>query len=80
MRRSVLGPRTQVHNDSEVQESVLMGGVHVSKGVRLKRVIAEESAHIPDGTILGHDLDHDRQKFKVTEQGVLIVPQRAPLP
>ncbi len=80
VRRSILGPRTQVHNDSEVEESVLMGGVHVGKGVRLKRVIVEETADIPDGTILGYDLDHDRQKFKVTDQGVLIVPQRAPLP
>lgn len=80
VRRSVVGPQVEIRGGSEVEESVLMGGVYVGKEVRLRRVIVEETAHIPDGTTLGHDLDRDRQKFKVTEQGVLVVPQRPPLP
>jgi len=80
VRRSIVGPRVQIRSGSKVEQSVLMGGVYVGKGVRLRRVIVEERAHIPDGTTLGYDLDRDRQKFKVTEHGILVVPQRPPLP
>jgi glucose-1-phosphate adenylyltransferase len=80
VKRSVVGPRVEIHNGSKVEECVLMGGVHVGKGVRLRRCIAEETAYIPDGTTLGHDLEIDRRKFKVSEQGILVVPKRAPLP
>jgi len=80
VRRSIIGPRVEIHNGSVVEECVLMGGVNVGKGVDLKRCVVEESAQIPDGTVIGHDLERDRLKFKISEQGVRVIPRRAPLP
>jgi glucose-1-phosphate adenylyltransferase len=78
VRRSVIGPRVEIHNGSLVEECVIMGGVSVGKHVQLRRVIVEESTAIPDGTVLGYDLEADRRRFKVTESGIVVVPTRSP--
>ncbi|MCD6360419.1 MAG: glucose-1-phosphate adenylyltransferase, partial [Armatimonadetes bacterium] len=78
--RSIIGPRVEVHNDSVVEECVVMGGVQIGKGVRLRRCVIEESACIPDGSVVGHDDDKDRIKFKISPEGVRVIPTRAPLP
>lgn len=78
VRRSVIGPRAEIHNGSLVEECILMGGVRVGKHVQLRRVIVEESTEIPDGTVLGYDPEIDRKRFKVTESGIVVVPSRSP--
>ena len=75
-----VGVRVEVHNDSVVEECVVMGGVQIGKGVRLRRCVIEESACIPDGSVVGHDDDKDRIKFKISPEGVRVIPTRAPLP
>ncbi len=79
VQRSIIGPRVEIHNDSQVDECVVMGGCHIGKRVRLRRAIIEESTTIPDGLEIGFDLDRDRERFMVTEGGVVVVPSRAPL-
>jgi len=79
LRRCTIGPRVEVHNGSELEECVVMGEVYVGKQVRLKRAIVEEGVRIPDGTALGHDPEEDSRAFRITDEGVLIVPQYAPL-
>lgn len=76
--RSVIGPRVEVHNGSLVDECVVMGGVRIGKYARLRRAIIEESTVIPDGAVVGFDEEQDRKRFKVTEQGITVIPWRAP--
>ena len=38
-----------------------------------RRAIIEDGVHIPDGLLIGFDLDHDRRHYKVTGAGVVIV-------
>jgi glucose-1-phosphate adenylyltransferase len=78
IRRSVIGPRVEVHNASTVHECVVMGGVRIGKSVRLRRAIVEEQTVIPDGTEVGVDPAADRGRFKVTDGGVTVIPRRAP--
>ena len=78
IRRSIIGPRVEVHNGSAVDECVVMGGVRIGKYVRLRRAIVEESTEIPDGVVVGFDPGTDSRRFKVTEQGVVVIPRRAP--
>lgn len=79
VRRSVVGPRVEVHNKSELYECVVMGGVEVGKYVRLRRAIIEEKVQIPDGTAIGIDPAADRRRFKVSEGGVAVVTARSPM-
>jgi len=77
--RSVIGPRVEIHNESHVDECVIMGGCHIGKRVRLQRCVIEEQTVLPDGIEIGFDLDHDRERFTVTDNGVVVIPSRAPL-
>ena len=79
VQRSIIGPRVEVHNQSHLDECVIMGGTHIGKNVRLRRAIVEESTMIPDGIEVGFDHDQDRERFTVTENGVTVVPSRAPM-
>jgi glucose-1-phosphate adenylyltransferase len=78
VRASVVGPRVEVHNGSALDQCVVMGGVHIGKYVRLRRAIIEESTRVPDGATVGYDVEADRRRFKVTEQGVAVIPRSAP--
>ncbi|MFO8080761.1 MAG: glucose-1-phosphate adenylyltransferase [Armatimonadota bacterium] len=78
VQRSVIGPRVQIHNESEVDECVIMGGCEIGKGVRLRRAVIEESTVLPDGIEIGYDHEHDRERFTVTDNGVVVIPSRAP--
>ncbi len=78
IRRSIIGPRVEVHNGSALDECVIMGGVRIGKYVRLRRAIIEESTEVPDGATVGFDIEADRRHFKVTDQGVVVIPRRAP--
>jgi glucose-1-phosphate adenylyltransferase len=71
--RSVLSPCVQLEQDVTVADSVLMPGVRIGKGARLRRTIVEEGVHIPAGFQVGFDLDLDRNHHTVTEAGVVVV-------
>ena len=39
----------------------------------MKRAIIEKNVDVPPHAIIGYDLDHDRDFFKVTDRGVVVV-------
>lgn len=79
VQRSIIGPRVEIHNESEVDQCVIMGGCTIGKRVKLRRAVIEESTVLPDGIEIGFDTEHDRERFTVTDDGVVIIPSRAPL-
>jgi len=75
VRRSVLGPRCFVHSWASVEGSILFDDVEIGRHCRIKNAILDKHVKIPPGTVIGHDLDEDRQRFTVTEDGVVVVPK-----
>ena len=71
--RSVLSPCVHLEQGVSVSDSVLMPGVRIGKGARLRRTIVEEGVHLPADFQVGFDLEHDRRRHKVTEGGVVVV-------
>jgi glucose-1-phosphate adenylyltransferase len=80
IHRSVLGVGCRVNSFSEVEESVLFEGVQVGRHAKIRRAIIDKDVEIPSGTIIGFDRDADRQRFFVTERGIVVIPKRAKLP
>ncbi|HBT82035.1 MAG TPA: glucose-1-phosphate adenylyltransferase, partial [Desulfuromonas sp.] len=77
VRRSILGPLCKINSYSLVEDSILFENVNVGRHVKLKRCIIDKNVVIPDGSIVGYDLDEDRRKgYTVTESGIVVVPRR----
>jgi glucose-1-phosphate adenylyltransferase len=79
VRRSVLGYEVCVGCGASVSDSILMDGVTIGEGARLRRVIVDKRVAIPAGLTIGHDRDTDSRRFTVTERGVVVVPKGVPL-
>jgi len=75
VNRSVLGLRVRVNSFSNVDECVLFDDVDVGRHARIRRTIVDKGVKIPPGTTIGHDLEQDRQRFTVDENGIVVVPK-----
>jgi glucose-1-phosphate adenylyltransferase len=79
IHRSVLGVGCRVNSFSEVEESVLFERVRVGRHAKIRRAIIDKDVEIPSGTVIGFDREADRQRFHVTESGIVVIPKRAKL-
>ncbi len=70
---SILSSWVRLEHASLVQDSILFNYVTVGAGAQLKRCIVDKHIQIPAGEKIGFDLERDRQRFTVTEQGVVVV-------
>jgi glucose-1-phosphate adenylyltransferase len=79
IHRSVLGVGCRVNSFSEVEESVLFERVRVGRHAKIRRAIIDKDVEIPSGTVIGFDIEADRQRFFVTDNGLVVIPKRAKL-
>jgi glucose-1-phosphate adenylyltransferase len=77
INRCVLHPKVRIHSYSDIDESILMDGVVIGRHSRIRRAIIDKGVKIPSGTTIGYDLEQDRQRFTVTESGIVVVPKGA---
>jgi glucose-1-phosphate adenylyltransferase len=73
VHNSVLSAGTMVAEASEVTDSVIMHNVRIGKGAVVRRAILDKNVVIPDGVRIGVDLDHDRQHYRVTDSGIVVI-------
>jgi len=74
LRRTVLFAQSQVGDGSRLEDTLLLPGVQVGRGVTLHRAIVEEGCRLDDGFIAGVDAAQDRRRgFHVTPAGVTLV-------
>jgi len=74
--RSLLFSNVNVHSYSNVQDSVLLPNVTVSRRAILKRVVVDKNCVIPEGMVVGVNPEEDKKRFFVTEKGItLITPE-----
>ncbi len=79
IHRSVLSIGCRINSFSEVEESVLFERVQIGRHTKLRRCIVDKDVEIPSGMEIGYDLERDRQRFFVTEGGLVVIPKRAKL-
>jgi glucose-1-phosphate adenylyltransferase len=71
--RSVLSPDVRVESDATVFDSVLLEGVQIGHGAVVRRAILDKFVHVPDGMQIGVDLEADRKRFAVTDNGLVVI-------
>ena len=74
--RSLLFSNVHVHSYCNVEDSVLLPNVTVSRSATLKRVVVDKNCVIPEGLSVGINPEEDKKKFFVTDKGItLITPE-----
>ena len=73
VRRSLLGFKVRVEEDSLIEESVILPNVRIGRGVTLRRCVVDKDCHLPDGFSAGMNHAHDATRFHVTERGITLI-------
>ncbi|MGD0076490.1 MAG: glucose-1-phosphate adenylyltransferase [Candidatus Binataceae bacterium] len=75
VRNSVLGRSVFVHSYSEVEDSVIMDYVEIGRRARVRHAIIDKNVYVAEGDEIGYDLDRDRERFFVTDSGIVVIPK-----
>jgi glucose-1-phosphate adenylyltransferase len=73
VQKSILSPDVLVDQHADVQESIIMENVEIGEGARIRHAIIDKGVIIPPGTVIGYDLEADRARYTVTEDGIVVV-------
>lgn len=71
--RSILSPDVFVDSAAEVYESILFPGVTVGHGAKLRRCVIDKNVHVPPGFTIGFDEAADRERFTISDRGIVVV-------
>ena len=70
---SLLFSNVRVNSYSLVEDSVLLPEVHIGQHCHIKNAVIDKGTQIPDGTTIGVNIEEDKQHFRVTEKGIVLV-------
>lgn len=79
VERSILSPGVKVECDAEVVDSVLLDGVQVGAGARIRRAIIDKNVTIPVNCDISAVAGADNSCIYVSPQGISVVPRGADL-
>lgn len=71
-----LSPDVRVNSYVEVSESMLFRNVVVGMKAKVKKAIIDKGVRIPSGMKIGYDLDKDRERFYVSDEGIVVIPRK----
>lgn len=73
IRQSLLFSNVHVEERSFLNYAVVLPDVEIGRGCRIQRAVIDEDCIIPDGTVIGDNLEQDKKKYFVTQNGVVLV-------
>jgi glucose-1-phosphate adenylyltransferase len=75
IRGSILCPNVRVHSFCTIEDSILMPGVRVGRHARIRKAIIDRDVEIPRGALIGFNVEEDRRRHTVSDEGVVVVAQ-----
>jgi glucose-1-phosphate adenylyltransferase len=73
IHHSLLFSNVVVNSYSSVSDSVVLPNVTIGERCHITRAVIDKGCVIPDGTVIGEDLEEDAKRFHVSEKGVVLV-------
>ena len=73
VKRSIVFFANTLEKQSIVKDSVILPKVSIGSHCHIERAIIDKGAVIPNGMTIGKDLDLDRKRFHVTDEGIVLV-------
>ncbi len=75
VKRCVFSAQVRVNSYASVQDSVLMESVEIGRHAKVRRAIIDKYTDILPRTVIGYDLEEDRKRFHVTDEGIVVIPK-----
>lgn len=73
VRSSVLSHDVRVNSYAEVDSTIVFSHVDIGRHCRIQRAIIDRHVHIPEGTVIGYDMEEDKKNYFVTPSGLTVV-------
>jgi glucose-1-phosphate adenylyltransferase len=80
VRRSILSPGTYIHSGALVEDSIVMQAADVGRGAVVRRAIVDKNVRIAAGAQIGVDPVADRERFTVSDGGIVVIPKGETVP
>ncbi|MFI6819944.1 glucose-1-phosphate adenylyltransferase [Micromonospora sp. NPDC050187] len=73
VENSIVSPKVKVHSWAHVDGAVLMEGAEIGRHAVVRRAILDKNVFVPEGAEIGVDLEKDRQRYTVSENGIVVI-------
>jgi glucose-1-phosphate adenylyltransferase len=73
--RSVLSRGVRIHSYAVVEDSILFPDVEISEKAHVRRAIIDRGVRVERGDRIGFDIEEDRKRFFVSDDGIVILSQ-----
>ena len=74
LKKTLLFSNVRVHSYSSIEETIILPGAVINRHCKIRHAIIDRSCEIPEGTVIGFDVDQDKANgFRVSSKGVVLV-------
>ena len=73
LHRSVLSNRCRINSFSEIEDCILFENVVIGRHAKIRRAIINKDVEIPPNTLIGYDLEDDKKRYFVSEEGIIVI-------
>lgn len=73
VEQSLLFSNVRVEDYSKIDQSVILPDTIIKPNCRIHKAVIDKGCVIPEGTVIGEDLEQDKESFYVSPAGIVLV-------
>ncbi len=75
VHHSVIFPNVRIDEGSEISDSIIFNDCVIGKNVKIRRTIIDKLVNVPDGEVIGFNVEVDKKRFHVSPSGIVVIPR-----